>query len=276
MKFAILSDIHANLPALQVVLDHAAQHQVDQYIFIGDLVVYGPHPNECIEKLYNLMKENWETHAIAGNNDSAVARKLAPQDASTNKPAQDSYKWTLSVVNQKNLLRLESLPGAVEPEQAEPIIVSNQITIFHGTISDPIGRSMYMEQDEFTIKNSLRRLQTSIGIYGHTHKPAIYRAKPKSETDLFFTYNRILPDFNSDGTFSYPFSDMENGERLLINPGSVGQPRDNNPKAAYMIIDEAEKVVIFFRVAYDIPLVQADMLKFGLPENHIKRLAEGR
>ncbi|MBK8988222.1 MAG: metallophosphoesterase family protein [Chloroflexi bacterium] len=276
MRFAVLSDIHANLPALQVVLDHAVQHRVDQYLFIGDLVVYGPHPNECVERLYDLMADSWQTHAIAGNNDSAVACKLDPQEAATNIPAQKSYEWTLGAITPQNLKRVESLPGALEPDQAKPIIASEQITIFHGTIADPIGRSMYMEQDDFTIKNSLRRLPTSIGIYGHTHKPAIYRAKPKSETDLFFSYTRILPDYNSDGTFLYSFADLEVGERLLINSGSVGQPRDNNPKVAYVIVDEMRKTADFFRLEYDIASVQEDMYKFGLPENHINRLAEGR
>ena len=135
MKWAVISDIHANLMALQEVVNHIKTQGVNGILCTGDLVVFGPHPNECVELIFSLLRERWDKRCMMGNNDQAVV--LNRHSEGLSRIAIVSQKWTSRVVSAENRLRLSRLSKA-------PIIYKNHWTIVHGTLSDPIGEFTYM------------------------------------------------------------------------------------------------------------------------------------
>jgi len=239
MRLAVLSDIHANLAALDAVRDDLPA--VDEVWVLGDIVGYGPQPNEVIRRLQEL-----GARAVTGNHDGAA---IGVVDASWFNPdAAAAIAWTVTVLDDNARAYLAALPE---------IRSDGELTAVHGSPRGPIWE--YITDVEIAAAN-LDAFQTRHCLYGHTHLPLVYRQDGKRMT--------VVPAIRAA-----PIT--LDARRSLINPGSVGQPRDGNPDASYLVLDTESWVVEFHRVPYDIALTQRLMREAGLPRWLIERLSIG-
>jgi len=242
MRLLIISDVHANLTALEAVLEDADSY--DTVLFLGDLVGYGPDPNECVERVRDLP----DLVALVGNHDAAVLNQLSTDAFNTE--ARHTVTWTQDNLSQENIDYLSELPSKFK--------FTDDITLVHGSPRQPVWEYVLNAQ---TASENFFFFDTSYCFVGHTHLPSIFRmGDGRLKADLF------IPIENSQ---------FELRPRLILNPGSVGQPRDRDPRAAYAIYDMETYMMEFRRVAYDIPEVQKRMREAGLPERHINRLESG-
>lgn len=242
MRVLVISDLHANLTALQTVLDDA-QGEWDFIWCLGDVVGYGPDPNECVDLLRSMPHL-----CLAGNHDWAALGRL---DIRTfNSDARQAVTWTADALRPDNIEYLAALPTT---------FVLGSYTLAHGSPREPVWEYIL---DPLIGSLNFPHFETPYCLVGHTHTPVIFEmVNEQGDTEAFPpVYNKVLP---------------LNNQRQIINPGSVGQPRDSNPQAAYMLLDVANSVFEHRRVAYDIPAVQARMRKFDLPERLIIRLDHG-
>ncbi len=253
MRCAILSDVHGNLDALEAVLADAATHgPIEQIWCLGDLVGYGPQPNECIA----LLRERGVI-SVAGNHDWAAIGKMDTEEF--NPEASEAALWTRAQLTPEHRQYLESLP--------ERLVVGpkGEFTLVHGSPREPIW--------EYLTHLSLARLnfeyfQTPYCLVGHTHVPLIFQ-RPLPEEGAP-NYRTIVPQ--PDEPYAL------DAHRAIINPGSVGQPRDGSPEAAYMLFDTAggpNGRLVLRRVAYPVAAVQQKMRDAGLPPRLITRLTYG-
>lgn len=241
MKILIISDIHANLTALQTVLRAAGEF--DATWCLGDLVGYGPDPNECVElirALPNLL-------CIMGNHDAAVIDKI--NDNAFNQDARTIIDWTQQAMNPASLAFLQSMPEMLE---------SGDVTLAHGSPRQPVWEYLL---DTRTATLNFTYFETPYCFVGHTHLPVVYYLSDDSRSARL-----TIPEHNTQIILA---------PRTIINPGSVGQPRDRDPRAAYALFDPEENLWEFRRVEYDIQDVQDRMRLANLPERHIIRLASG-
>lgn len=242
MKIAIYSDVHSNLEAFNAVLKDIQRQNVDQKIFLGDIVGYGPNPNECIE----LMKENAD-YILAGNHDWAA---VGLTDTSYfNIYANASLDWTISALSDENKEFLK---------EQKPRIVLDGIHIAHSTPRDPEQWNYIMTLQDAS--HNYDYIEKDFCFIGHSHQPVIVEMVDASN---------ILPIRDI-------YKTLEPNRRYIINVGSVGQPRDSNPDACYLTFDTQTKVIEYRRVAYDIKRVQRKMKKQKLPQYLIERLESGR
>jgi len=242
MRILILSDVHANLTALETVLTDAGTF--DQAWFLGDLVGYGPDPNECIQR----MRAIPNLIALMGNHDAAALGEL--NTAAFNVEARQAVFWTQKNTTIENLEYLKSLPATTQ--------VAPEFTLAHGSPRQPIWEYIL---DERGAEENFHFFDTSYCFIGHSHLPSIfYLPNGRSRVEI------TIPEANQR---------YEMSPRSIINPGSVGQPRDHDPRAAYAILDTENLIIDFRRVEYDIAAVQARMKIAGLPERHIIRLEGG-
>lgn len=243
MRVLIVSDIHSNLVALESVLKDAGKFE--RVWCLGDVVGYGPEPNACIEKLREL-----NPLCLAGNHDWAVLDKLDLEDF--NPDARRAVLWTRDELSPSNFNWLLTLPERV-PTQL------GKITLVHASPQQPIW--------EYVLTPAVARVNfdyfdTPVCLMGHTHVPVIYR-------------------YHEDGTGVAAEQLLEGlpfrfgPERMMINPGSVGQPRDGDPRAAYALLDSETLTLTHRRVAYDIGATQKKMQEVNLPERLIARLSLG-
>jgi diadenosine tetraphosphatase ApaH/serine/threonine PP2A family protein phosphatase len=243
MRILILSDIHGNRVALEAVLADAGP--VDEVWSLGDIVGYGPEPSWCVNRILEL----GPTVSLSGNHDLAATGKVDISDF--NYVAQIATAWTSAQLDQDQRTYLDSLPSMLE---------TRGVTLAHGSPRAPVWE--YID-DAYTADQNFDLLATDLCFVGHTHVAAI------SE----------LPDGLSPATHSRWNPDqrilLEN-RRLIINPGSVGQPRDGDPRASYAIYDPDEGHVTLYRTPYDVAKVQAPMREIGLPTQLADRLALGR
>ncbi|HYA48967.1 MAG TPA: metallophosphoesterase family protein [Burkholderiales bacterium] len=245
MRYMIFTDIHGNVEALNAVLKAIQKKRIDHYIFLGDLVGYGASPNEVIQKIQTLRPMS----IIRGNHDKAVSGLDSVQ--TFNPIAASAIYWTKKTITRKNLDFLSRL-------KQSPEIIHNTITICHGA---PFDEDYYIFA-EFDAAESFCYIQTPLCFFGHTHFPFIY----------------VERDGNVEGTFLEGNASeikLEKGVRYLINPGSVGQPRDRNPRAAYAIYDSDARVIKFYRVDYDIEDAKKKILAEKLPPALAERLSLG-
>lgn len=240
MRLLIISDIHANLAAFQAVLDQT-KGKWDKIWFLGDLVGYGPDPNECVELL-----RQQDHIALSGNHDWAVLGKLDIE--AFNDDAQRAIRWTQKVLTQENHDYLNAL-------SATQII--DPFTLVHASPRGPIWEYIL---DLETATENFDHFHTPLCLSGHTHVPIVF----ENGSDGVDYY---LP------VYDYPL-DLK-GSRLIINPGSVGQPRDSDPRAAYSLLDLPAMTWKFHRVAYDIAQTQQRMKRHKLPQRLISRLEYG-
>ncbi len=244
MKILVISDVHSNLAALNAVIQDAGAF--DQVWCLGDVVGYGPEPNECIARL-----RAFDLVCLAGNHDLAAVGKLSPVDFGPE--AREVIFWTHDRLSIANHDWLTSLPTvAVRAEHG--------ITLVHGSPRDPTWEYVMTP----AIANAgLELMPTRIGLNGHTHVPIVFR-KPTYEVGL--TVERL--EVNLAITLTR--------DRLLINPGSVGQPRDDDPRAAYALIDLSTMTFTQRRVQYDVNATQALMKLAQLPSRLRRRLRFGQ
>jgi predicted phosphodiesterase len=242
MRILIISDIHANLVAFEQVLDDA-KGEWDYVWCLGDVVGYGPKPNECCDLLKTMPHL-----CLAGNHDWAALGRL---DIRTfNADARRAVTWTQETLTDENLDYLAALPTT---------FVLGQYTLVHGSPREPVWEYIL---DPLIAALNFPQFETPICLVGHTHTPVIYQqVSEQGETDAIPPTYREPKDLN--------------GQRLIINPGSVGQPRDNNPDAAYAILHVEDKVFEHRRIPYDIRATQDQMRRANLPDRLIARLDHG-
>ena len=247
MRYLILSDVHANLTALDAALA-AAEGQWQKAACLGDLVGYGPQPNEVIDRIRSLGGA-----VIRGNHDKAVSGLVDAEDF--NPLARAVALWTRDQLLPANLDYLEKLPHG-------PVTLDG-LSIIHGAVHD---------EDEYVFGpaqavEGLLDSPSPITFFGHTHIQGGFTLR-----DDQVVVQHLKPAAGNLFT-SLP---IEKGTSYLLNPGSVGQPRDGDPRAAFAIADLDRQSVEFWRVPYDIEAVQNRMTQAGLPEPLILRLSFGR
>lgn len=241
MRILVISDIHANLTALEAVL--LAAGKVDAVWCLGDLVGYGPDPNQCVQRVRELPN----LVCLIGNHDAAVAKKI--DIATFNYEARAAVVWTQNVLNQSNLDFLLGLSDHIRIDS---------VTLAHGSPRQPVWEYLL---DTRTATQNFKHFDTPYCFVGHSHIPVIFQMQDgKRNADL------LIPEVDSCQSM-YP--------RAIYNPGSVGQPRDRDPRAAYAIFDNDAQTWSYHRVSYDIPSVQARMQIVNLPRRHIQRLSFG-
>ena len=247
MRYLVLTDIHANLEALDACLADATAHGYDRTIVLGDLVGYGPNPNEVIERVKGLDPIG----LIRGNHDK-VACGLEQPDG-FNAVARRAAIWTREHLTPEYRSWLAALPKG-------PAIVDDMIQICHGS---PLDEDTYLF-DELDAVRALKVSQRPLCLFGHTHYPITF-ALTDGRVDT------IGGPHSLDGPLL-----VQEGSKYLLNPGSVGQPRDGDPRAAYAIADTTARRVDLYRLHYPIETTQAKVMNAGLPEVLAQRLAVGR
>ncbi len=240
MTYAVFSDVHSNQEALRSVLKDLKKRRIHDVFFIGDSVGYGPEPNECIEILKDESKV-----LLAGNHDWGVCGLT---DISFfNQYARAAIEWTQKVISQENIRDLGTLSVISKLENED-------ITLVHSTPYEP-EQWHYI----FTLSDAefnFQHFETKLCFVGHSHQPFIIEKLPSGELLTEGVISSIKPE-----------------SRYIINVGSIGQPRDGDPRASYAVIDD-EKVEIV-RVVYDIGATQKKMVSEGLPLPLIQRLSFG-
>jgi len=264
MRILIISDIHGNFVALESVVADA-QGRYDAVWCLGDVVGYGPMPNECIQLVADLAD-----YTVIGNHDWAVLGRPGIDVDDFNPMARSAVVWTRRVVTEANRALLDRFPDApVQPPEAPDVLFT------HASPRQPILE--YVLTPMIALEN-FACFDESICLVGHTHKPAIYRWRlerfREQETGRLgigaATVDH-LPLLPAESVFLAVSAD----QRLILNPGSVGQPRDNDPRAAYAILDTEQMTWELHRVAYPIDLTQSQMRDVHLPRRLIDRLTYG-
>lgn len=239
MRALIISDIHANASALQCVLANAGE--VDEVWCLGDVMGYGPDPNECVDILQKIPK----LVCLLGNHDAAAIGHLPL--GGFNAEARSSIEWMRESLTENSLSFLKTLSLREEV---------HAVTLVHASPRQPVLEYLL---DTYSARENFDHFQTDFCFVGHTHVPVIFSL--------------------SDGAvrleIPQPNTEFELKSRCIVNPGSVGQPRDRDPRAAFAIFDIETKVWDYRRVEYDVRGVQERMLAAELPDRHIARLVSG-
>jgi len=239
MRIAVLSDVHSNLIALDAVLAHAGP--VDEVWHLGDIVGYGPDPDGVVARLAEVTAVG-----VRGNHDAAALG--GDEIEHFNPEARAAMEWTRGRISDVTRAWLAALPESRS---------DGEMTLVHGSQRDPIWE--YLTTASIA-RGSFAAMTTTHGLNGHTHVPAAFTLEA----------DRISLLRPRDGE-SLSFT----GTRTLLNPGSVGQPRDGDPAASYLILDPERQVATWHRVPYDIGTVQAAMREVGLPPRLAARLSHG-
>ncbi len=243
MKILLLSDIHANLTALEAVMAAVADSGPIGAIWVsGDTVGYGPDPNECME----LVRDSADM-VIAGNHELAAIGKMSTEDF--NAHAAAVTEWTQKTLTDSVAEYIAGLPLRLE---------QGDFTLVHGSPRDPVWEYL-LSDDGF--RANLDHFESPGCMVGHSHYQFLVQ----------------IPEGAAMVAQSEQDIDLPVGDgRFFVNPGSVGQPRDGDPRAAYATYDDEDRAVTFRRVEYDIGATQQRMESAGLPEPLIERLSHGR
>jgi len=242
VRYLIVSDIHANLAALQSVLNDAPSF--DAIWCLGDLVGYGPSPNEVIERL-----QEFSLVSVMGNHDWGVLGRADPYIFNTD--ARHALLWTRGELTPENQRFLAGLPVGQKVED---------FVLVHASVREPIWEYLL---DANAARKSFTFNNFRVALSGHTHIPAVF------EWDESTAEARMSPP-----DWEEPL--QLGGRRLIINAGSVGQPRDGDPRAAYGLLDTEAQTFSFHRVAYAVEITQERMRACGMPARLIERLELGR
>lgn len=248
MRYLIISDIHGNLEALEAVLTAAAARGYDATLVLGDLVGYCADPNAVIERVQGLAP----VAIIRGNHDK-VACGIEDPDG-FNLIARSAVEWTYQALTDDHRAYLRALPLG-------PVAVDDTIEICHGT---PYDEDAYVF-DELDALRALEAAHRPLCLFGHTHIPVAFR-RSGSGLEMHIAEREV-------DTLAV---DIAADSRYLVNPGSVGQPRDGNPRAAFAIVDTDARRVELLRVDYAMAVAQRKIVQAGLPEVLAKRLGVGR
>jgi predicted phosphodiesterase len=247
MRIAVVSDVHANLAALEAVLAHAEQERaLDEVWALGDLVGYGPRPSECIALL-----RAQKLLAVPGNHDLAAVGVI--DTSAFNPAAAQANRWNAAQLTDDDRAFLRGL---------ERTAVRAPFSLAHGSMHDPVWEYVITT---LAALHQFAAMTTPYGFVGHTHMPL------------------VIVESREDQATLGPVTEPRDGDlqrlgenRLVLNPGSVGQPRDGDSRAAYAILDSEALTVRFHRVEYAIERTQREMADAGLPKPLIARLARGR
>ncbi len=275
MRYAVIADVHANLKALEAALKDIKKRKIESILFLGDAVGYGPNPNECIEALQEIVSESTRTEKVSlmGNHDSAVIGLTALEYFNPN--ARKAIEWTKGVLTDKNRRFLKSLPifkSLKDKDYPSPIplpdtsgeeargMVKNissgrNILLVHATPKEPEQWHYLLTKQDAYI--NFHFFTEKICLIGHSHQSFII--EQSSEGELVVYKDK---------------ADIKDKHRYIINVGSIGQPRDGNPDAAYALLNENS--IEIKRVSYDILSTQEKMREANLPLLLIERLARGR
>ena len=251
MRALILSDIHGNLEALDAVLAAAPEH--DQLWNLGDVVGYGASPNETVTCMRLLADVN-----VRGNHDKVCCGQASSHGF--NPMAKQSVDWTARELTPESFTWLRALPeGPIAPP-------GSTSSLAHGS---PVHEDLYI----LNIRDAwepLQRATQRTTFFGHTHVQGGFQLLGKQ-------WLEVQPEYaSSAGRRRWTLKLRDDGTRYLLNPGSVGQPRDNDWRAAFALLDDEASEVTFFREPYDLALAQGRILMAGLPERLALRLREGR
>ncbi len=241
MRILVISDIHANLTALDRVLEDAGP--VDAVWCLGDIVGYGPDPNECVARISGL--ENLV--CLVGNHDAAALDRIPIE--TFNADARRSIEWMQEKLTKESIIFLSQLPETV---------VTGQATLAHGSPRNPVWEYIL---DLHSAKQNMEYFDTQICIVGHTHLPIAY-VQDAETNELRWS---VVPEGEP----------ITLKTRSIVNPGSVGQPRDHDPRASYAIYAPENQIWEVRRVEYDIKAVQKRIRAAALPMRHALRLGEG-
>ncbi len=241
MRYGFISDIHSNLEALQAVLTDLTNRSVARLICLGDIVGYGPKPNECVA----LVREKSD-YVLLGNHDAGAIGKTEIQNFTLN--ARAALEWTREVLTPENYRYLSELPMK---------IILDDMTLVHATPGHP--EAWEYLADAHDAEPNFEAFRTHLCFVGHSHVPIAFCKEGSRFWAIRDQQLLIQPEI-----------------RYIINVGSVGQPRDGDPRACYGVYDTQTAVFEYFRVPYNITKTQSDMQKARLPDFLIRRLAVGR
>lgn len=242
MKYGFFSDVHANLEALKACIIDFQTEKLDKIFFLGDAVGYGPYPNECIELINSVAEVK-----LMGNHDYAA---LGLMDTELfNQFAAESMGWTKNSLSPKTIALLADF---------EIKHVIGNILLVHSSPREPELWHYILDMDDAI--ESFDYFTQRVCLIGHTHRPFIVVRKQSGECELA----------------AGPEESISQDCRYLINIGSVGQPRDGDPRSCYLIYDDENETVQHKRVQYNVRATQKDMARIGLPGFLIERLAVGR
>lgn len=246
MRYLILSDMHANWDAFEAVLRRARRKRFDAVLVLGDLVGYGAAPNQVVEAVRNFAPK---LHTVRGNHDKVVARIDGGQNF--NQTALIAARWTTERMTAANLRYVRQLPQG-------PLQVEEDLAICHGS---PLDEDCYVfsDIDAFQI---FAAFSVPVTFFGHTHIPSLFSLEGRRLGVQALRGESGAIQLEPDG-------------RYLINPGSIGQPRDRDPRAAYMTYDSERLLVRWYRIPYPIDRAQSRIRKAGLPTLLADRLALG-
>ena len=242
MLYGICSDIHSNATAFRAVLQSMEDNKVERKICLGDLVGYGVDANECVQ----LAKENMDV-CLIGNHDSVAIKYES--SVGFNPYAKQAIEWTQKNLSKESVAYIRSLPYILE---------ENEICFVHASPLSPADW-VYVTDLEDAL-NAFDHFSERYCFVGHTHSPVIIASRPLAIPKILDEYEYVIA----------------NTERLLVNVGSVGQPRDRDPRACWCLLDTETKCVRLIRVEYDIRETQNRMKKAGMPSFLIDRLSVGR
>ncbi|MDV2989625.1 MAG: metallophosphoesterase family protein [Dehalogenimonas sp.] len=245
MRYAVLADIHSNLEALSAVLaDTERRGGVDEFWVLGDIIGYGPDPHSCIALVRDL-----PGLVVAGNHDLAAV-EAGRLSFNFHPEAAAAVNWTAEQIDAEEIAYLSALPTLLE---------CRDFTLAHGSPRQPVSEYLTTEA---AARQNFRVLLTRHGAVGHSHLPLVFALSDDDRVE----YTPLAPDV--------PLN-IGNG-RFFFNPGSVGQPRDGDPRAAYIIYDTDKNLITLRRLDYDVAAVQRKMVSYNLPYRLISRLERGQ
>ena len=244
MRYGIIADIHANSTALKVALDHLSRAGIEKMLFLGDLIGYGGQPVESVQ----MIQERMDTLSICGNHDRMLFSDIDPHMRRT---AVRAVEWTRSVLSDEQIHFLRHLP--------QGLTIDDKYLMVHGSLLDRDAYILNSAQVHENLKCMREEFpEYTVCFFGHTHAP------------MLVSQSSCVMEVHESRTYQ-----LEAGEVYLINPGSVGQPRDHCPYASFGIFDDEKWIMSFFRKPYNIREAQEAILAAGLPDKFAKRLAAG-
>lgn len=247
MRYLVISDIHANLEAYETVMAHAATVKYDKVLVLGDLVGYGADPNTVCDRIRALAPDA----LIRGNHDKVGSGIESPEGF--NAVARNAIRWTFEHLTDENREWLAQLPEG-------PMVVDELIEICHGT---PFDEDAYVFDDLDALR-AMHAARRPLCLFGHTHvQVGHYLSRDQFGLSTAEDHRPLTIK-------------LEESNRYLVNPGSVGQPRDGDPRAGFGVVDTAVREMTIYRVEYPIAKAQARILEEGLPDVLAQRLALGR
>ena len=244
MLYGLIGDIHANAQAFEVALKHLEASGVDKILNVGDLVGYGASPSEVI----SMARAEMHMVTIAGNHDRQVTGQVDPRMRLT---ATKALEWTRDNLSPANVRFLAALP--------EGQVIDNKFIMVHGSLVERDAYILTAGEVKRNLECMLREFgHLKVCVFGHTHVP------------MLISTRGVVADLHKTKSFK-----LEPGEAYMINPGSVGQPRDRCPLAAFAIFDDESLSVTFIRKPYEIADAQRTIVQAGLPEKFARRLSAG-